>query len=77
MHHPNPTYDIRPYATNGIRRVEHTALTGGHDPAGVVLALEVAGRLHGPVTRAPELSPPGTRPGPHRTPARRRRALRD
>ncbi|MET8825727.1 hypothetical protein ABZX40_09405 [Streptomyces sp. NPDC004610] len=58
-----------------VERVTHSL--PGHDPAGYALALEVAGRLHGPATRAPELAPPGARPGPHRTPARRRRALRD
>ncbi|MEV7284633.1 hypothetical protein AB0O01_08755 [Streptomyces sp. NPDC093252] len=67
--------DVRDVRAIRVERVTHAL--PGHDPAGYALALEVAGRLHGPATRAPELAPPGARPGPHRTPARRRRALRD
>ncbi|MFE4669434.1 hypothetical protein ACFRI7_13450 [Streptomyces sp. NPDC056716] len=62
------------YQIDRVQRVEHS--TPGHDPAGFALALEVAGRLHGPVTRAPELAPAGSPTGTHRAPARRRRALR-
>ncbi|MFE2043619.1 hypothetical protein ACFXAZ_22360 [Streptomyces sp. NPDC059477] len=62
------------YEIDRVRRIEHSA--PGHDPAGFALALEVAGRLHGPVTRAPELAPAGSGSGTHRAKARRRPALR-